>query len=139
MNPITKEEKRDLEAILAIVMKEPALFMALNDLIQAVSVPHMTPTNCGRVLDGLRKLVAPGMEPKQGWPIFQQTIQADEPYLTFISELSKKPRHGEHIRIDGITTTEIAKRTWIIMNRFLEFRKRGNQQLPLAEFPLLKG
>jgi len=139
MNPVTLEEKKDLETILALVMKEPALFMALNDLIQAVSTPHMTPANCGRVLDGLRKLVAPGMEPKQGWPIFQISIQADEPYLAFISNHSKNPRHGEHTRVDGPTTIEIAKRTWIIMNRFLEFRKRGNRPLPLAEFPLLKG
>jgi len=139
MNPVTLEEKRNLEAILALVMREPALFMALNDLIQAVSTPHMAPANCGRILDGLRKLVAPGIEPKRGWPIFQTTIQTDEPYLSFISEHSKKPRHGEHVRIDGPTTTEIAKRTWIIMNRFLEFRKRGNLPLPLAEFPILKG
>jgi hypothetical protein len=139
MNPVTIDEKRDLEKILGIVMTEPGLFMALNDLIQGVSVLHMTPTNCGRVVDALRKLVTPGIEPKQGWPIFQQIFKVDEPYLTFISEHSKKPRHGEHIRIDGPTTTEIAKRTWIIMNRFLEYRKRGNQPLPLVEFPLLKG
>ncbi len=139
MNPVTMDEKRDLEKVLAIVMMEPGLFMALNDLIQGVSVPHMTPANCGRVVDALRKLVTPGIEPKQGWPIFQQVVQADEPYLTFISEHSKKPRHGEHVRIDGPTTTEIARRTWIIMNRFLEFRKRGNQPLPPAEFPMLMG
>jgi hypothetical protein len=139
MNPATIKEKRDLEKILGIVMTEPALFMALNDLIQGASVPHMTPANCGRVVDALRKLVTPGIEPKQGWPIFQQIVQADEAYLTFISEHSKKPRHGEHIRIDGPTTMEIAKRTWIIMNRFLEYRIRGNQPLPLAEFPQLTG
>ena len=139
MGAVTLEEKRNLEAILALVMREPAVFMALNDLIEAISIPHIAATNCGRILDCLRKLVAPGIEPKQGWPIFQKTIQADEAYLSFISEHSKNPRHGEHTRIDGPTTTEIAKRTWIIMNRFLEFRNRGNLPLPLAEFPLLKG
>jgi len=139
MNPDTLDEKRELELILTLVMTEPPLFMALNDLIQAASTPHATPTNCGRVLDGLRKLVAPDLEPKKAWPKFQTTIQADEKYLAFISEHSKNPRHGEHTRIDGRTTIEIAKRTWVIMNRFLEFRKRGNQPLPLAEFPLLRG
>jgi hypothetical protein len=133
------QEKKDLAEILGLVMREPALFMALNDLIHAVSTPHMTPANCGRVVDGLRKLVAPNMDPKQGWPIFQKTINADELYLTFISEHSKEPRHGGHVRIDGPTTTEIARRTWAIMNRFLEFRKRGNLPLPLADFPVLRG
>jgi len=139
MNPSTIQEKKDLEAILGIVMSEPALFMALNDLIYGVSTPHMTPVNCGRVVDALRKLIAPDVEPKQGWPIFQNTIHADESYLTFISEHSKEQRHGGHVRIDGPTTTKIAVRTWAIMNRFLEFRKRGNQPLPLTEFPLLRG
>jgi hypothetical protein len=139
MGPVTTQEKKDLGAILGLVMSEPALFMALNDLIHAVSTHHMTPANCGRVVDGLRKLVAPSMDPKQGWPIFRQTINTDELYLTFISEHSKEPRYGGHIRIDGPTTTEIARRTWAIMNRFLEVRKRGNQPLSLTEFPLLKG
>jgi hypothetical protein len=139
MNPVTLEEKKNLGAILALVMLEPAIFMALNDLIQAISTPHMAPANCGRVLDGLRKLVAPDMDPKQGWPIFQKVINVDEPYLTFISEHSKEPRHGGHIRIDGPTTMEISRRTWAIMNRFLEFRKRGNLPLPVAEFPILNG
>jgi hypothetical protein len=139
MPPNTPEEKKDLETILQIVMSEPALFMALNDLIQGVSTPHMTPVNCGRVVDALRKLVAPGIEPKQGWPVFQATLQADAAYLTFISEHSKEARHGGHIRIDGPTTNEIALRTWAIMNRFLEFKKRGSQPLPQSEFPLLRG
>jgi hypothetical protein len=138
-SPETPEEKRNLEAVLSLVMREPAVFMALNDLIEAVSTHHMVATNCGRMLDGLRKLVAPNVEPKQAWPIFQAAIQADEPYLSFISEHSKEHRHGGRIRIDGPTTVEIGKRAWIIMNRFLEFKKRGNLPLPLAEFPPLKG
>jgi hypothetical protein len=135
---VTTEEKRVLEQILGLVMREPALFMLLNDLIQCLSVAHATPTNCGRVLDGLRKLVAPG-EPRTSWPTFRDTIHVGEKYTQFISEHSKNPRHGEHVRIDGPTTIEIHQRTWIIMNRFIEYRIRGNQTLPLVEFPLLTG
>jgi hypothetical protein len=29
------------------------------------------------------------------------------------------------------------KRSWIVMNRFLEFKKRGDEALPLSDFPLL--
>jgi hypothetical protein len=138
MSPATKEEKKVLEQVLALVMSEPALFMLLNDLVQCISVPHVTPVSCGRVVDGLRKLVAPG-DPRMAWPIFRGAVHVDEAYVTFISEHSKNSRHGEHVRIDGPTTVEIQKRAWVIMNRFLEFRKRGNQQLPLGEFPLLRG
>jgi hypothetical protein len=66
MNPVTLEEKKNLGAILALVMLEPAIFMALNDLIQAISTPHMAPANCGRVLDGLRKLVCARYGSKAG-------------------------------------------------------------------------
>jgi hypothetical protein len=137
--PVSPQDRIDFQQVLLLVMGDPALFMALNDLIQANSVPHQAPTNCGRVLDGLRKLITPGSEPKQGWPIFRAAIQADEAYTSFITEHSKLPRHGDRSYISGVITTEIVKRTWIIMNRFLEFRKRGNQPLPLAEFPLLVG
>ena len=139
MNPSTLEEKQNLSNVLTLVMSEPALFMALNALIEGISIPHMAPINCGRVLDGLRKLVVPGIDAKKAWPVFQATMQVDEAYLAFISEHSKNPRHGENVRIDGPTTMEISKRAWVIMNRFLEFRKRGSLPLPLAEFPLLKG
>jgi hypothetical protein len=139
VNPVTLGDKKTLEQILLLVMTEPPLFTVLNDLIQAVALPHVIPANCGRVLDALRKLIAPGTEPKQGWPVFRGTIHVDEAYTTFISEHSKNPRHGELVRYGGHITTEILKRTWIIMNRFLEFRKRGNQPLPLADFPVLKG
>lgn len=135
---VTVEERKTMEQVLSLVMAEPALFLLLNDLIQCASTPHVTPTNCGRVWDGLRKLVAPGDEPKKMWPLFREAMHVDEKYATFVSEHSKTPRHGGHIRIDGPTTAEILKRTWILMNRFLEYRKRGNT-LPLAEFPLLTG
>jgi hypothetical protein len=139
MAPTTLEDRKTLEHVLGLVMGEPALFIALNDLIHAITVPNMVPGNCGRVVDAIRKLVAPALEPKPGWQVFRETLNFDEAYTTFISEHSKKPRHGELVRIERDATTEILRRTWAIMNRLLEYRKRGNQPLPLAEFPVLKG
>ena len=136
--PETDEERRAMGQVMGIVMREPAMFMLLNDLTECLSIPHMIPLNCGRVIDGLRKLVAPG-EPKSSWPIFRDTMHVDEPYVIYISEYSKNPRHGDHKYVDGPTTVEILNRTWAIMNRFLEYRKGGNQPLSFADFPILKG
>jgi hypothetical protein len=138
MNAVAAEEKKVMEQILMLVMGDPALFMLLNDLIQCLYVPHVTPVNCGRVMDGLRKLIAPG-DPKKAWPLFRNEMHVDEAYTKLVSDNSTEHRHGGHLRIDGPTTTEILKRTWIVMNRFLEFRKRGNKPLPVAEFPVLHG
>lgn len=139
MNPETLDERRTLEQVLTLMMTELPLFGLLNDLIQCTHTSHVTPTNCARVIDGLRKLIVPGIEPAKAWPLFRDAMHVDEAYTKFISEHSKDTRHGGSVRIDGPNTMEILKRTWIIMNRFIHFRKCGNQPLPLTDFPLLAG
>jgi hypothetical protein len=136
---VTQKDRLDFEIALKTVFSEPAVFMALNELTQAIMLPHQGITNCARVLDGLRKLVVPGVDSKNAWPIFQATFNADQAYLGLIFTHAKNTRHGDRTFISGPITTEIVNRTWIIMNRFLEYRKRGNQNLPLTDFPLLQG
>jgi hypothetical protein len=134
------EDRKNLEKILLIVLGESGVFMALNDLILANTLPHHAPANCARVLEGLRNLMTPtGMSRDKGWPIVRQNLQMDRAYLEFITGYSKGPRHGDRSHIPGDITMDIVGRTWTIMNRFLEFKKRGSQPLPLAEFPMLNG
>ena len=44
---------------------EPPVFLALRDLIDAITQWHRAPVNTARVLDGFRNLIAPGEEPKK--------------------------------------------------------------------------
>ncbi len=136
---VTPKDQKTFETALKVVLSEPPLFIALNDLIQANILPHHAPTNCGRVLDSLRKLVAPTVDSKKGWPILQNVVHADAAYMKRVSDLSTNPRHGDRSFISGKDTTESLQRTWAIMNRFLEYRKGGNQSLSLADFPFLLG
>jgi hypothetical protein len=135
----TPSENANLDKVIRLLISDRALFMPLNELSMANTLPHLGPANCGRVLDGLRKLIVPGVDPKKAWPIFQATLNADDKYLEFISDLSTNPRHGDRTHIPAAPVIESMKRTWVIMDRFIEYRKRGNQSLPLADFPLLKG
>lgn len=128
----------NLDICYRLVVKEPALFMALNDLIVSISLPHHAAVNCARVIEGLRKLIAPEKDRSKAWPIMRASLNIEQTYLTYVTDLSTAPRHGDREWIPGPTVIEATKRAWIVMNRFLEFRKRGNQPLPLAEFPLLK-
>lgn len=48
-------------------------------------------------------------------------LKLDEAYIEFIINHAKPARHGESNRIEGVDTGEIAKRSWIIMNRCLEY------------------
>jgi hypothetical protein len=111
--------------------------MALNDLVTANTLPHYSPVTCARTIEGLRHLIAPGLQPKDGWSSLRQNLNIDENYLKFITDHSKGPRHGDPQHIPGAITTDIITRTWVIMNRFLEYRKRGNDALPISEFPML--
>ena len=60
-----------------------------------------------------------------------------EQYLRSITDYGIAPRHGDHQFVATDQVRVIACRSWIVMNRFLEYKKRGSQPLPLAEFPLL--
>lgn len=131
------EESPDFIAAAKAVITEPALLYALNDLMETLTRPHIAPVNCGRVLDGLRKIVAPNEEAAQGWPILREIVNVDEPFLRYVMDLSKNPRHGDRSYIDGQNTREVVRRCWAVMNRFIEYRKRGSK--PLSDFATLRG
>ena len=126
--------------VLKIVIEEPNLFHALRDLIEATSGAHKVVPQCAKAIETLRTLLAPpGIGHKRGWQIMQANLRVGENYLKLITDKSKAPRHGDHQAISATMTEEVSRRSWIVMNRFLEFRKRGSQPLPLTQFPLLAG
>jgi hypothetical protein len=127
----------DLDMVLKIVLTEPPLFMALNDLIVSITLPHHASINCARALGGIRNMIAPNLPVKQSWEALRNTLNLSRDYLELITDTSAAPRHGDRAHIPGPVVMEISKRSWIIMDRFLEFRKRGNQPLPAIEFPVL--
>jgi hypothetical protein len=126
--------------ILGIIMGEPALFLALDDLITSTSLHHLLTVNSARAIEALRHAMAlPGMSRNQAWALFRTNLNLDEKYLHLITDHSQSGRHGEGTFVPGTITSEIIKRSWTIMNRFLEFRKGGNHPLSLVNFPLLTG
>jgi len=128
----------DFSTVLNIVLKEPALFMAMNDLVTAITLPHHSPVTCARAVERLRNIITLGVSGKgKGWESLRHNLQIDKEYLEFITGKSTGPRHGDPARVSGNITTEMVRRAWIIMNRFLEFRKRGNKPLASTEFPML--
>ena len=121
-----------------LVLKERALLLALNDLIAPVSQFNLATINCARVIESLRSAMATsGWTRDQEWEFMRQQLNLTKPYIQFVIGLSVEPRHGKRKAPEDGQQDEITKRAWIIMNRFLEYRKRGSHQLPLAEFELL--
>jgi hypothetical protein len=123
-----------------LVAQEPTLIQLLGELIHAITVPHETCQSCALTVDGLKNLIAGQDVPdKVAWQQMRDALRVDEAYLKYITDSSKDVRHGKGVRIEGDVTTEVAQRAWSVMNRFLEYRKRGSAPLPAVEFPILKG
>ncbi|MGA2438250.1 MAG: hypothetical protein ABSF57_07025 [Acidobacteriaceae bacterium] len=123
------------------IIREPGMFLALRDLVSALSDAELAAVHCARAVEGLRNLMVPN-EPDRGkaWGLFQENLNLDQAYRGYIIGLSVGPRHGDRTRwITGAEVDEILKRSWIIMNRFMVFRKRGSKPLLAPEFDLLTG
>jgi hypothetical protein len=120
-----------------IILTDTLAFMAMNDLIVAISLPHHGPINCTRAIESLRNSMAPGMKRNPAWEFMRQSLNVSEDYLQFVTKESELPRHGHRVGGTQENFTECINRAWTVMNRFLEFRMRGSQTLPLTEFPIL--
>jgi hypothetical protein len=126
--------------MLKIVLGDPAIFSLLHDLIRAITVPHASTVTCARVVDGIKHLIASAATTRtQEWLQMREALRVDETYLRLITDYSKDSRHGKAVRIPGNITTEITKRSWKIMDRFLEYKKRNAGPLPITEYPILFG
>jgi hypothetical protein len=124
--------------VLMLMLQEPPLFRSLNDLIDAITHPHAVLVNCARVIERLTNAISPpNTNRKQKWAYFRDNLRLGQEYLEYITGHSTGPRHGKPTFVDGTIGSEVSRRSWIVMNRFLEFRRRGNQPLPESEFPLL--
>jgi len=123
-----------------LVISNLAIFQVLEDLIASITLPHHVPVDCARAIERLRNLIAtPGATVPQAWEEMRNALRLGRNFLQLISDTSAPPRHGDPSYIPGTTTTEIARRSWIIMDRYLEYRKRGNIPLPATDFPVLAG
>jgi hypothetical protein len=124
------------ERMWEVVQVNQDIFGVLNDLIASITTPHVSVVNCARAIDGIRHLIS---AKKNDWAAMHQALRVNAPYLMFISEHSKGPRHGNRGFVDGPTVNTILERSWMVMNRFLEYRKRNCGDLPESEFPTLTG
>jgi hypothetical protein len=120
-----------------MVITDPPLFRALQDMIECLTIPHVAAVNCGRIVDGIRRQIAPALVAKQGWAAMQKALNISRSYQEYISGISTGPRHADPSFIPGSTNIDIVRRTWIILDRYLEYKKRGETILTPPDFPEL--
>ena len=129
------ETSRSFDEIYKLVQSDFELFMALDDLTAILIQPGLTEINCGRVLDGLRRMIAPGVSnPGTAWGILQRELNISRDYREFVTGHSAKPRHADRMAASGPHADEISRRSWTIFDRFLHYRKSGNKRLEAPQF-----
>jgi hypothetical protein len=111
----------------------------LHTLTSTLQQPYLWPVNCARAIEAMARLVVPNEQnPKRRWKEFRAALRISEPYLQLISQVSTEPRHGslQELLRPSPNYYHVRQRAWTVMNRFLEFRKRGGVDvLPASEFP----
>ncbi len=127
----------DFDQVYRMVLSDPKLFLVLNDLATAITHDQQSVTNCARAMDGISKLIAPNERTDVAWAIMRNNLNLREDYLKFISNTSKGPRHADRTYIYPNVVAEVFKRSWSVFNRYLEYRKRGDQPLSKTDFPEL--
>jgi hypothetical protein len=139
--PLVKSyDMKNIRDITQIVMSNPAIFMAMNDLILAITLPHHSPVNCARAVEGIRHLIAGSdIKAEDQWNLMRTALNVDKAYLKMLTDTSANPRHGNREHIIGSLTREITQRAWIIMDRFLQYKKGNDKALTSPEYPLLVG
>jgi hypothetical protein len=114
------------------------LLFVFNDLVDSIAHPLQAIVNCGRALEGIRLLMSPNVTSKpEQWRIMQEKLNIARSYRELVTEQSQGPRHADRTGVTDVTFQTSLERTWTIMNRYLEFRKRGEIPLTAPEFDLL--
>lgn len=129
--------EEDIRRIAQLTLEDFPLALALSDLLMVLAKTHYSPIACGRVADGLARLIAPDEKPKQAWSSLHATLRVDDAYVRLLSEHSKASRHGDREYVPGDITQELARRAWMLMDRYLRFRLDG--ALDPDVYPVLSG
>ena len=129
---------QDYLRVLILAVSDHRLRMIVRDITDALRHRYVGTISAARAVDGICKYFVPdGGTRKDGWPVMREALNITEGYAKSITKISEGPRHAEWDKIPESEARETMERAWILLNRFLELKKRGVQSLPLSEFPLL--
>lgn len=127
----------DLEALSDISLIDLKCGLIISDILMTLGKAHYSPTACGRVADGLARLISPNASRTEQWSNLRRVLRVDEAYVRSLSEVSKASRHGDRVEVDAATNQETAHRAWALVGRYLRFRLNG--ELDPQAYPLLGG
>jgi hypothetical protein len=130
----------DFRAVWKQLPKAFNLKFALHDLVTSIGSLNYPHIGAARSVEAIRRLIAPDAQNENmAWSKMRALLNIERVYLQQITDASGDPRHGNRGGVTGEGQQVVMQRAWTIMNRYLEFMKRGCEKpLPQNEFPTLR-
>src|SRR5271166_2450430 len=60
--PPSKAVDNNFDKVLRLALSNVSVFRALRDLIEGITQTHVAPVTCGRAMEGIRHVIAPGLK-----------------------------------------------------------------------------
>jgi hypothetical protein len=120
------------------VFGDPQLNLIFNDLAMALQFPAYQQIACGRAIDGMRVYLSPDEEPQKGWIHLRKELNVSRKYVDYVWERASEARHRERFDFPANENSESMRRTWVLINRFLEYCLAGKVALSVPKYPLLE-
>lgn len=124
------------EDVLELAVLDVQVARLMSDAAVMLSWPHYTPIAAGRVVDGLVRLLTGGRSAAH-WASLRSILRVDRSFVQFITDLATPARHGDRVYVSGPDNSRLARRAWILLDRYVAYRLHGN--LDPTAFPVLEG
>lgn len=115
--------------------------LALADLRAAMRYPADTAVYCYRVFEAvLEDFKIPRGNQKQALNQIASDLNlgSGKELRSFLGKHANSRRHGKPVSISWSDRKAVMRRAWLVMDRYLEFLKRGRKPLPKSKFPIPK-
>ncbi len=134
------QSDENLLAAFTILTKRPHLMVVMEDLIATLWSQEHKALNCARCVEAIRSLVADeSSNASDQWLALRNALNLDRRYIELIMHGARNSRHGRPSDFSAEDVTEIMRRTWTIIYRYLELQMRECGKLDSTTFPLLHG
>jgi len=141
--PFIVSEAQPIAEVIRLAVESPIVRRVLRDFHQAIVVIDDTPFYCYRAIETIAQSMMPkGQENnrKAGWARLRIGLQIEPGCISKLESASQPSRHGKPLpHVTGKTRMKQVKLTRQIVERYILFLLRGEQDLPEEEFPLLTG
>jgi hypothetical protein len=130
---------RDMREAFDIIFSKEQLMRAMRDLIGAMDNPNVVAINCTRVIETIKDVMTSSLKLNEDkkWYTMRHNLNIDRKYLQYITDSSRKHRHGKAQVLLGDEVRDIYRRTWIIMDRFILYSMSGSLKLDENDYPIL--